>query len=320
MATVKRDTSGIKQAAQLKRLQTLARAEAGIQRLIEANQPVTFASVAEAANVSTSWLYQQPELVERIKQMRSEHPKSKTIPIIKQSGSDSLVKDKVIYSLRNQVKALKAEIQALTEQIDFLAEIHASSAVDKNKELEILLEQALKDLKQEKQKNKRLQTQIRDLKLQLTQHKNLVSIASTGELSPAIVKSLEDVQIQPNKGIRDALAKLPEIQALAAIAAFKEQISKPGKVINDKRAYFVSLLQRSAEPNKEGQQDTVTFNNWFELAHSLGIVMGATLGKKGERICYDIDGNPYSFQDYWLKQYPIEELERQADDLIKLMP
>lgn len=352
---VKRDTSGIKQAAQHKRLQTLARAEEGIQQLIRLGEPVTFATVADIANVSTSWLYNQPELVERITVMRSQQPKKQVTPTPIQTASSFPAQDKMIQSLRSQVKALKAEAQALTQQLEAFEEMTITPTKGSAGELQRMLSQALRDLEREKQKNRRLQAQVRELKSQLAPESHQVVATPEGEqfgdlkieqgspsigksvsaldlpdssvllsqprlveLSPAVAKGLEEIQLKPNKGVRDAMAELTEEQVLAAIAAFKEQASKPGKIIQSKLAYFAGLLQRQAEPNEEEAQDKNAFSEWFDLAHALGLVLGSTTNQKGELVCFDKEGESYSFRDYWLQKYPIVELERRADELINL--
>lgn len=314
----KRDTSGIKQAAQRKRQKTLARAEEGIQQLIRLGEPVTFTSVAEIANVSTSWLYREPSLKERIEAMRSQQPKGKVTPTPNQITISFPAQDKMIQSLKSQVKALKAEIQALTQHIEAFEEMNIAPVKGSVGELQRLLEQALQDLEREKQKNLQLQSQVKELKYQLQERSNQVVSTPSGSFSPAITKGLEEIQIKPNKGVRDAIAQLTQEQVLAAIAAFKEQASKPGKLIESKLAYFASLLQRQAEPNEEGAQDKDIFNEWFELARALGLVTASTMNRLGELVCLDEQGKPHSFQDYWLKEYPLSELERRADELINL--
>lgn len=315
---LKRDTSGIKQAAQRKRLQTLTRAESGIQQLIRLGEPVTFASVAEIANVSTSWLYRQPQLVERITAMRAQQPKAKVTPTSNQITVSFPAQDKMIQSLKSQVKALKAEVQALTQQIEAFEEMDITPAKGSAGELQLLLDQALQDLEREKQKNLRQKAQVTDLKYQLPPASNQVMSTPSGSFSPAISKGLEEIQIKPNKGVRDAMAQLTQEQVLAAIAAFKEQAKNPGKVIKSKVAYFVSLLTRQAQPNDEGAQDQNIFNEWFEIARALGLVTASTMNRLGELVCLDEQGEPHSFQDYWLKEYPLSELERRADELINL--
>lgn len=55
------NTHHLVQAAQHRRADTARRAAQAIRRLDAAGQPVTFSSVAAAADVSRSWLYRDPD-------------------------------------------------------------------------------------------------------------------------------------------------------------------------------------------------------------------------------------------------------------------
>ena len=64
----------LQQAAQARHEQTMRRAEAALNSLARRGGPVTIRGVADAARVSRSWIYTQPELrdqIERIQQNRA---------------------------------------------------------------------------------------------------------------------------------------------------------------------------------------------------------------------------------------------------------
>lgn len=69
-------------AAQAKRRAAITRAEAGLRRLVKANTPVNFRSVAKAGGVSLDFLYRNDELRRRIEQLRAQQnptpPRSRT--------------------------------------------------------------------------------------------------------------------------------------------------------------------------------------------------------------------------------------------------
>jgi len=171
-----RNVSGIKESAQKKRLATIARAEEGIKKLLREGRHVSFASVAETAGVSTSWLYQQPELVERINHLRGHKPQQQ-LPS-NQRASDAS-KDAMIAALKQQVKELRVENQALGKQIEVAYGIaygqQGTSLAEENKRLseevdrlKAMLDQSVKIHQDEVEKTKKLRAKNTELKGQLT--------------------------------------------------------------------------------------------------------------------------------------------------------
>jgi hypothetical protein len=61
----------LRQAAQRRHEQATERATTALSRLSAAGAAISFASVAREAKVSTDFLYRQPQLRQRIKQMRT---------------------------------------------------------------------------------------------------------------------------------------------------------------------------------------------------------------------------------------------------------
>lgn len=171
-----RNVTGIKEAAQKKRLTTIARTEEGIKQLLREGRHINFSTVAETAKVSTSWLYQQPELVERINHLRGKKPQQR-LPS-NQRASDAS-KDAMIAALRQQIKELRVENQALRQQIEVAYGIaygqQGTSLSDDNRRLseeverlKAMLGQSVKIHQEETDKNKRLRAENIELKGQLT--------------------------------------------------------------------------------------------------------------------------------------------------------
>lgn len=63
----------LRDAAQRRHQQATEQATAALARLSAAGKAITFASVAREADVSTDFLYRQPELRQRIQQMRTRN-------------------------------------------------------------------------------------------------------------------------------------------------------------------------------------------------------------------------------------------------------
>jgi hypothetical protein len=115
-----RNVEGLRENAQQRHEETLARAEVAIARLYQADEPITFASVSRTASVSLSWLYKQPKIRERIQYLREQQIKQRDVQsllILPDETSDSS-KDAIITALKEQVKQLRAENRELRKQLE----------------------------------------------------------------------------------------------------------------------------------------------------------------------------------------------------------
>ena len=114
--THKRNVEGLRRHALQRHQDTVRRTEDGIQRLIRENRPVNFKAVAEAAGVSTAWLYQQPVIKQRIQQLRAQFtPQATAEPKVRASEAS---KDAIIATLRQRVKQVEAENRDLRKQLE----------------------------------------------------------------------------------------------------------------------------------------------------------------------------------------------------------
>lgn len=107
----------LREAAQARHDATMKRAEDAVRRLANRSDTVTFRRVADAAGVSRSWLYQQPELRAQIDQLR-DRPANSTraaVPAAEQATADSL--RQLVHTYRAEITRLRAENQKLREQL-----------------------------------------------------------------------------------------------------------------------------------------------------------------------------------------------------------
>lgn len=113
-----RNTDGLQRSAQQKAVITKQRAEEAIALLLKEHRPVTFKGVAEAARISTAWLYATEEIKERIIHLRAlQAPKTQiVIPVGEQASHAS--KDTMIAALQKRVKEQAAEIRELKQQLE----------------------------------------------------------------------------------------------------------------------------------------------------------------------------------------------------------
>ena len=114
----KRNVDGLQRSAQQKAVNTRQRAEEAIALLLRERRPITFKAVAEAARVSTAWLYANEDIKQRILHLRTELSPERhvTIPLREQASPTS--KDAMIAALQRRVKEQAAEIRELKRQLE----------------------------------------------------------------------------------------------------------------------------------------------------------------------------------------------------------
>ncbi|MGE1125845.1 DUF6262 family protein [Bacillus wiedmannii] len=95
---------------------TSQKVDKAIQRLVRANGPINFNSVASEAGVAKATLYNNRELRERIESLRQQQAESPTPKQIKRE-IDENNKDAVIASLKRKIKRLEEEKKQLREQL-----------------------------------------------------------------------------------------------------------------------------------------------------------------------------------------------------------
>ncbi|PEM41023.1 DUF6262 family protein [Bacillus pseudomycoides] len=97
---------------------TSQKVDKAIQRLVRANDPINFNSVASEAGVAKATLYNNRELRERIESLRQQQAEAPTPKQIKRE-IDENNKDAIIASLKRKIKKLEEEKKQLREQLKF---------------------------------------------------------------------------------------------------------------------------------------------------------------------------------------------------------
>lgn len=110
----KRNVSGMKKYAEMKHQRSIENAEDAIKLLLRNGDAISFASVARTANVSTSWLYTQDSLAERIKRLRRN---GKVVITKNSQRASDLSKDVMIRNLKDQLRNLRQENKELKHQL-----------------------------------------------------------------------------------------------------------------------------------------------------------------------------------------------------------
>jgi len=106
-----RKIEALQEAAAQKARESEERVEKALEKMIKQGQKITFATVAQVANVSTAYLYKQPDLRGRIETLRDQQ-KQRSKPKQPPPASDNS-KGVIIQSLRAENKRLRGEIDEL---------------------------------------------------------------------------------------------------------------------------------------------------------------------------------------------------------------
>ena len=118
-------------AARRRAAATRRRAVAAIRRMDNAGQPISFDAVAREAQVSRSWLYNQPDLraeIERLRARRDARPTEPRLPDRQRASDTSLRRRLEVATERN--RQLETEIRHLREALAVaLGEQRAASIV-----------------------------------------------------------------------------------------------------------------------------------------------------------------------------------------------
>lgn len=114
------NTRHIVGAARRRHEYTRSKAIQALRELEAAGTPVTFDAVANAAGVSRSWLYTQPDLRTEIERLRSIHDQAQELRLpVRQRASDaSLLRRLEIATARNQ--ELTEENRRLRDRLERL--------------------------------------------------------------------------------------------------------------------------------------------------------------------------------------------------------
>jgi len=280
--TAKRNVEGLRQNAQKKRQATLEKVEQGIRQLIKEGRAITFHTVAQAADVSKAFLYKEPEIKERIEQLREQSIKKQ--PEFKQRASDAS-KDAMIQTLRQRVKRLEVEVRDLRKQ----NEVAYGQVVEVNS-----LRQQIGRMQAENDR--------------LCQSASLTQ----SQASVSRVSSLEDkmmaLGVQLNSTIRRVVQEAPQQVIEMAIEALKEA-AKQGRLENPS-GFFYKAVTDAWKPNEDSIQSNGkdVFNEWGGIAKANGLVVASTVNN-GVLQVMTSDQEWVNF-DAMLETYPLEWFQK----------
>ena len=280
--TTQRNVEGLRQNAQRKRQEALEKVEQGIRQLIKEGKTLNFNTVAQAADVSKAFLYKEPEIKERIEQLRLQG--TKKAPELKQRASDAS-KDAIIRNLRERVKKLEAEVKDLRKQ----NEVAYGQILEVNS-----LRRQIEHFK------------TVDLDLGTVTRVTAKEALSTTEFD--LQAKLKSLGVQLNTTIQRLIAERPEEVLQKAIESLAEARAK-GRVDNPS-GFFCKAVSDAWNPNEnyEVALEQDIFNQWYPLAQKAGLVQAATLVEEVQSVL-TVDGAWIPFEEI-LHKHPLEELMR----------
>jgi hypothetical protein len=111
------NTRHIIAAARQRHELTRAKAIQALRTLDAEGRPVTFETVAQAADVSRSWLYAQPDIRAEIERLRAAHRRAPTTPVpARQRSSDASLLRR-LEAATERIRQLSKENRKLREQL-----------------------------------------------------------------------------------------------------------------------------------------------------------------------------------------------------------
>lgn len=308
--------AALKEAAERKRQNALDRTNQAITKLVREGKPITFATVAETAEVSVAYLYKYDDLKARIHHLKSQQGHISKV-IRSQSASDRS-KQAIVHHLKERIKKLEAENRELRHQNEV---IYGRLCQLQGGEPQI---QALKTqnahLKEENDWLNQQLDQLRSSRSSIslsppTPNPNVTLLATKHSvhsgLTDSIQAALADVGFPLNPTLVKTIQVTPEAVVLTAIDALKEamavgQIERPG-------GWLKRAIEECWKPNEPLHQETdanpsKTFGSWFNLARAKGLVVASMKGEDGKMYVFDHQGLRYSFEQM-LTKYPTESLK-----------
>jgi uncharacterized small protein (DUF1192 family) len=112
--------AALKAAAVAKQERTAANFDKAINKIVQNNEPITFANVAREAGVSLAYLYKRPEVKQRILGLRTQQRQGSDKPTKLQTASEAS-KIVIINELRERIKKLETEITRLRKANEGMA-------------------------------------------------------------------------------------------------------------------------------------------------------------------------------------------------------
>lgn len=111
------NTRHLQAAARRRRHDTLARASTALDVIARDGQPVTVARLAATAGVSRSWIYTQPELLDRIEILAHDRPRQTRDPVPSSQRASTASLQRRLELAHQRIRQLTDENQRLHDEL-----------------------------------------------------------------------------------------------------------------------------------------------------------------------------------------------------------
>lgn len=254
----------LRRAQETRRDESLERTYEAIKQLQKAGGKINFQRVAEAANVSVSYLYKYPELKQHIADLRNKQSLMPRQPLVKPASSGSQAK--IIGRLKARVRQLEEQNQELRRKNEALAgQVYRAHFF-------------------EDQVTRQKQT-IQDLESRLNAVRSQAPLTSTSKVTPItqgkthfvsnlIGQEIEQSGVRLTESLKRAISQYDETRVLLAVQAYNQYkemntINSPGgclrKAIEQGWVPNETLILRSPEEDEFDQFYTAATRAGFLL-------------------------------------------------------
>ena len=180
-----------------------------IERLQKINGKINFTTIAKEANLSVSYLYKYPEIKQRIAEVRNKQRSFPTSPVAQPNSSST---GKIITRLKQKIQQLENENKELKRKHEALAgQVYRVHYLQEQVERQ---QQIIEGL-QGKLKGEQLDSKVTP-----------ISSKRKTTIDEQIQSELDSLDIGLNPTLTKTIKSANESTVLAAIEAFKEQLSK----------------------------------------------------------------------------------------------
>ena len=276
-----RNVEGLRENAQKKRQEAIERTEQGIRQLLKEGRSINFKTVAEVSNVSTAWLYKEPEIKARIEHLREQGTRNSSVP--PQQKATDASKDAKYQALKKRLQEVEAENRGLR---DHLEAIHGRQRVlaDENDTQRREIERLTKLLNEAKNETKveigafNQTNGIRTLSSVKPNNRILPltnwSSARRG-ISDKIQAELDELGIQLNTTLEKKIKSAPVDVVSKAIDALKQRQAK--EEVGNPSGFLVRAIEGQWTPNQPSNAKSKFPSGFLEAYQRLcdaGVVDG----------------------------------------------
>lgn len=237
-----RKIEALQEAAASKALVTAERVERALEKMLKQGQLINFKTVAHVANVSTAYLYKQPELRNRIETLR-EQQKNSSKPKQPPPASDNS-KAVIIYNLRAENKKLRTEIDELRRINESL-----TGRLYQLQNTNNLAERLRTENESLQQQIKELVHSLAECESKLPQKVTPISKAKrkSNDIPESIKTRLESLGVKQNATLVKVINSTSELEVLMALDAVEQYASSNN--INNTAGLVVDAIKQKWEPS-----------------------------------------------------------------------